>query len=129
MLWWRRYAWIYFMGGAILGGIIVLVQGVTVFEILRNSIFWIPSPMLIFAYCKKRLLLNQLFWRFYFFFLLFDTIYDIWQVKWFSLVNFISIEHFSFLDLVFNAIEIILFLPAFYVHFIYAFRPGEISKK
>lgn len=124
MVGWQLYAWLYLIGGLALGVISVLARQVTLAEILRNVICWLPSPVLVFAFNSKRRLLNRSFWVVFFFYILVNTAYDVLVVDWASVIK---LGNPPLMNLAFNSAKILLFLPAFYVHFLYAFRPSEIG--
>ncbi len=79
----KLYIWFYMILG-ILGIAIILGKESSIFEILRNTLFWVFGPICVFLYIKGKKWLPTIFWKSYFLLKIVDILYDFFYTKKFD---------------------------------------------
>ena len=76
----KVYFWIYIVLG-LLGIVTLLGKEHSIFELLRNTVFWVLSPVCIFLYVYEKKWLPNRFWQIYFFLYIVDATYDFFYLR------------------------------------------------
>jgi len=113
---WNIYLFVFILLGLI--SIPVLIKLRLPLQILRASLFWLPAPLGIYLFIKKKKQKFTLFWKIYFVYYIIDIIYEWFWLKHFFAQRLGLAINFTFL--IYLA-EIFFLLPSIFALGNYAY--------
>lgn len=112
------YVWMYIIL-CLLGIFVMLGEERLVFEILRNTLFWVFGPVCIFLYVYDKKWLPLIFWKVYFLLAITDIVYDFFYLKRFYRLSASISETIQIIS---YSMELLIVTPILIGMYLYAFK-------